>query len=148
LAAISQAHQLKSVILSFVYSLLFKSSKVIITQTNHTTYLATLGYFNLSPNPFVHAHGKENHPIPQLASTAQNKLNDSKATHDVTKLFTSQGEQPSCFKSTALPFFFLFFVYLFNFWCYWTTLDHAWADKQKLFGRVKKCIRCLRKQHK
>jgi len=122
LAAISQAHQLKSVILSFVYSLFFKSSKVIITQTNHTTYLATLGYFNLSPNPFVHAHGKENHPIPQLASTAQNKLNASKATHDVTKLFTSQGEQPSCFKSTALPFFFLFFVYLLNFWCYWTTL--------------------------
>jgi len=30
LAAISQAHQLKSVILSFVYSLFFKSSKVII----------------------------------------------------------------------------------------------------------------------
>ena len=32
--------------------------------------------------------------------------------------------------------FFLFFVYLFNFGCSWTTCSHAWADRQKSFGRV------------
>jgi len=33
--------------------------KVIITQTNHLTYLDKVGYFNLNQNPTVQVHHKE-----------------------------------------------------------------------------------------
>jgi len=34
--------------------------------------------------------------------------NASKATHDVSKLFTGQGEQPGCYSLARLAFFFVY----------------------------------------
>jgi len=36
-----------------------QTATVIITQTNHTTYLAKVCYFNLKQNPSVQVHYKD-----------------------------------------------------------------------------------------
>jgi len=59
----------KSVIFSFVHSY-FKNRPtvaVIIIHTNHTTYLAKVGYFNLVQNPSVQVLYEESSLL-QLAS--------------------------------------------------------------------------------
>ena len=38
--------------------------------------------------------------------------NASKITHDESRLFTRQGEQPCCYRLAPLAFFFSLFVYL------------------------------------
>jgi len=84
---------------------------VIITQTNHITYLATVGYFNLKQNPSVQVHYKESSLLHSLLLLYSG--NASKTTHDVNKLFTRQGEQHHCSCSLApLAFFFFLFLYL------------------------------------
>jgi len=78
---------------------------VIITQTNHITYLAKVGYFNLKQNPSAQVHYKESSLLHSLLLLYNG--NASKTTHDVNSLLLQFG-------STG---FFLFFVYLFNFGC-------------------------------
>jgi len=73
---------------------------VFITQTNHITYLAKVSHFNLKQNPAVQAHYKE--------SSLLHSGNASKTTHDVNKLFTTQGEQRCCCSLAPLSFFSLF----------------------------------------
>jgi len=82
----------------------------IITQTNHTTYLAKVGYFNMKQNPSVLVHYKESSILHSLLLLSSG--NASKATHDVSKLFTRQGEQPGCYSLARLAFFFSLFIYL------------------------------------
>jgi len=84
---------------------------VIITQTNHITYLAKAGYFNLKQNPSVQVHYKKSNLLHSLLLL--HRGNASKTTHDVSMLFTRQGEQPCCCSLASLAFF-IFFV-LFNF---------------------------------
>jgi len=76
-------------------------------------YLANVDYFNLKQNPTVQVHFKESsllHSFLPLCSLAGNA---SKITYDVTKLFTTHGEQPGCFKSAWLHWhFFSLFIYL------------------------------------
>ena len=89
---------------------ILQSVTVINTQTNHITYPAKVGYFNLKQNPSEQAHYKEStllHSFFLLYSG-----NASKTTHDVSKLFTRQGEQPCCYSLAPLAFFFSLFVYL------------------------------------
>jgi len=83
---------------------------VIIKQTNHITYLATVGYFNLKQNPSVQVHYKESSLLYSLLLLHSG--NASKTTHDVNKLFTRQGEQPCCCSLAPLAFFFPLFLYL------------------------------------
>jgi len=65
---------------------------VIITQTNHITYLAKVDYFNLKQNPSVEVHHKKSSLLHSLLLVYRG--NASKTTHDVSMLFTRQGEQP------------------------------------------------------
>jgi len=65
---------------------------VIITQTNHITCLAKVGYFSLKQNPSVQVHYKESSLLHSLVLLYSG--NASKTTYDVSKLFTRQGEQP------------------------------------------------------
>jgi len=83
---------------------------VIITQTNHITYLTKVGYFNLKQNPSVQVHLKKSslqHSLLLLHSG-----NASKTTHDVSMLFTRQGEQPCLCILPPLTLFFSLFIYL------------------------------------
>jgi len=83
---------------------------VIITQTNHITYLAKGGYFNLRRNPSVQVHYKESSLLHTLLLLYSG--NASKTTHAVNKLFTKQGEQPCCCSLAPLAFFFSLYIYL------------------------------------
>jgi len=89
-------------------------------------------------------------PTAQLASTVQIKqkcfLNSAWRNQGVQQA----SEHPGSFKSTmvGLHWLFFFFVCLLNFGCSWTTWNHAWVGKPKLFGRVKKYISSMRKQYK
>jgi len=56
---------------------------VIITQTNHITYLAKVGYFNLKQNSSVQVHHKESNLLHSLLLLYSG--NASKATHDAKK---------------------------------------------------------------
>ena len=73
---------------------------VIIKQRNHITYLAKVGYFNLKQNPSVQVHYKKSRRLHNLLLLYRG--NASKTTHDVSTLFTKQGEQPSCCILTPL----------------------------------------------
>ena len=89
---------------------------VIITQTNHITYLAKVGYFSLKQNPSVQVHYKESSLLHSLLLLYSG--NASKTTHDVKK----SGEQLCCCSLAPQAFFF---VYLFNFGCSWRTCCHV-----------------------
>jgi len=117
---------------------------VIITQTNQITYLAKVGYFNLKQNPSVQVHYKKSSLLHSLLLLYRG--NASKTTHDVSMLFTRQGEQPCCCSLAPLAFF-LFFVCLFNFSC---TEQPAVMLEQTSKNRsaVLRYIRCMRKQYK
>ena len=79
---------------------------VIITQTNHITYLAKVGYFNLKQNPSVQVHHKESNLLHSLLLLYSG--NASKTTHDVKK----SGEQLCCCSLAPQAFFFSFYIYL------------------------------------
>jgi len=83
---------------------------VIITQTNHITCLAKVGYSSLKQNPSVQVHYKESSLLHSLLLLYSG--NASKTTYDISKLFTRQGEQPCCYSLVPLAFFFSLFVYL------------------------------------
>jgi len=83
---------------------------VIITQTNHITYLAKVGYFDLKQNPSAQVHYKKSTLLHSLLLLYCG--NASKTTHDVSMLFTRQGEQPCCCSLAPLAFFFSLYVYL------------------------------------
>jgi len=83
---------------------------VIITQTNHITYLAKVGYFNLKQNPSAQVHYKKSSLL--LSFILLYRGNSSKTMHDVSMLFTRQGEQPCCCSLAPLAFFFSLFIYL------------------------------------
>jgi len=83
---------------------------VIITQTNHITYLAKVGYFSLKQNPSVQVHYKESSLLHSLLLLYSG--NASKTTHYVNKFFTRQGEQPCCCSLAPLAFSFSLFIYL------------------------------------
>jgi len=51
-------------------------------------------------------------PTAQLASTVGYSGNASKTTHDVSKMFTRQGEHPGCYSLSRMAFFFSLFIYL------------------------------------
>jgi len=58
-------------------------------------------------------HFKESSLLHSLLPLCRLSGNASKTTHDVTKLFTSHGEQPGCFKRAWLNWrFFSLFIYL------------------------------------
>ena len=87
--------------------------KVIITQTNHLTYLDKVGYFTLKLNPTVQVHFKESSLLRSLLPLCRLSGNASKTTYDVAKLFTKHDEQLGCFKSAWLHWrFFSLFIYL------------------------------------
>jgi len=118
-----------------------------------TFHILALGYFAREPGltttkvnnifSLVHAHFKNR---PHCYS---NHYTD-KPHHlpSQSRLFQTPGKVNNLSAVVWLHWLFLFFVYLFNFGCSWTTCSHAWADKRKSFGRVKRYIRCMRKQQK
>jgi len=91
---------------------LVQTVTLIITQTNHITYLTKVGYFNLKQNPSVQVHCKKSGLLHSLLLLHSG--NASKTTHDVSMLFTRQGEQPCCCSLAPLVLFFSFFIYLIS----------------------------------
>ena len=95
---------------SFFILKIVQTVKVIITQTNHITYRAKIGYFNLNQNPTAQVHYKESSLMHSFLLLYSGNAN--KTTHDVNKLFTWQGEQPCSCSLAPLFFFFSLFIYL------------------------------------
>ena len=141
---------LKSVKISFVHSHLKNRpncySNHHADKPHHLTSQSRL--FQSEAKPISTSPLQRIQPTAQLASTVQIKRKSQQNNVRRNQVVQRARWTPWLFWKRYRLVLLAFFFYLFNVRCSWTTCSHAWADKQKSFGRVQKYIRCMRKQYK